>query len=185
MAVNANQILDEMAIPLKSFVAKRISNKQDAEEITQEALLKIYNGLKGLKDNSKLHAWIYRITRNEIIDYYRKNSKAVEIVELYDGIDDGSGEDQNSNKEIAGCLSAMIENLPDKYRQAILLTELEHLINKELARQLGISLSGAKSRVQRARRMLKEMLTCCCSLEFDSLGNIIDYKHKTSECRYC
>jgi len=79
----------------------------------------------------------------------------------------------------------MIENLPDKYKEAILLTELNQLTHKELGESLGISLSGAKSRVQRARKMLKEMLTSCCSLEFDVMGNIIDYKHNMSKCKYC
>lgn len=185
MVVNINQVMEEMAIPLKSFVRKHIANEQDAEEITQDVLLKIFNGVNSLKDNSRIHAWIYQITRNVIIDYYRKNSKSVEFVELYEELAEEFYEDQNSNKEIADCLKTMIENLPDKYKQAILLTEFNHLTYKELGEMLGLSVSGAKSRVQRGRKMLKEMLTSCCSLEFDRMGNIIDYRHNTSDCKYC
>lgn len=185
MAVNINQVLEEMEMPLKSFVRKHIANEQDVEEITQDVLLKIFNGVNSLKDNSKIQAWIYRITRNAIIDYYRKNNKPIGVVELNEEVEEKSCEDQNSNKEIAGCLKAMIENLPDNYKQAILLIELNHLTHKELGELLGISTSGAKSRVQRARKMLKEMLTSCCSLEFDSMGNIIDYRHNMIDCKYC
>lgn len=185
MLVSINQVLEEMAMPLKSFVRKHIANEQDAEEITQDVLLKIFSSVSGLKDDSRIHAWIYRITRNAIIDYYRKANKSVDFVELNDELEEKLYEDQNSNKEIAGCLKAMIENLPDKYKEAILLTELNHLTHKELGALLGISISGAKSRVQRARKMLKDMLTSCCSLEFDGMGNIIDYKHNMSKCKYC
>ncbi len=185
MENNINQVLEEMAIPLKSFIRKRISNEQDAEEITQDVLLKILRGVNSLKDNSRIQAWIFSVARNAITDYYRKTNKSIEFVELFEEIDEKFYEDQNSNKEIAGCLKAMIENLPDKYKQAILLTELNHLTHKELGELLGISISGAKSRVQRARKMLKEMLTSCCSLEFDRMGNVLDYKHNRSECKYC
>lgn len=185
MLGSINQVLEEMAMPLKSFVRKHIANEQDAEEITQDVLLKIFSSVSGLKDDSRIRAWIYRITRNAIIDYYRKANKSVDFVELNDELEEKLYEDQNSNKEIAGCLKAMIENLPDKYKEAILLTELNHLTHKELGALLGISISGAKSRVQRARKMLKDMLTSCCSLEFDGMGNIIDYKHNMSKCKYC
>lgn len=185
MAVNINNVLEEMAVPLKGFVRKHIANEEHAEEITQDVLLKIFSGIGSLKDNSRIQPWIYQIARNAIIDYYRKTDKSIEFVELFEEVEDNSNEDQNSNKEIAGCLKAMIESLPDKYKEAILQVELNDLTHKELAELLGISISGAKSRVQRARKMLKEMLTSCCSLEFDVMGNIIDYKHNMSKCKYC
>jgi len=185
MATNINQVLIEMAIPLKRFIRKYIANEQDAEELAQDVLLKIFGGVSSLRDNSRIQPWIYRIARNTITDYYRKTNKPIEFVELPEEIEEKYYEDQNSNREIAGCLKAMIENLPDKYKEAILLAEFNHLTYKELGELLGISISGAKSRVQRGRKMLKEMLTTCCSFEFDGRGNIIDYRHNMSECKYC
>lgn len=185
MAVSINNVLEEMAVPLKGFVRKHIANEEDAEEITQDVLLKILNGIGGLKDNGRIQPWIYRIARNAITDYYRKSDRYIEFVELFEEVEENNNEDQNLNKEIAGCLKAMIENLPDKYKDAILLVEFNDLTNRELGDMMGISISGAKSRVQRARKMLKEMLTSCCSLEFDVMGNIIDYKHNMSKCKYC
>ena len=185
MVININQVLEEMAIPLKNFIRERVAYEQDVEEIAQNVLVKIFSGANTLKNSSRINPWIYQITRNAIIDYYRKNSKTVRLVELNEELAEVYYEDQNSNKEIAGCLKAMIENLPDKYKQAVLLTEFKHLTQKELSVVLGLSISGAKSRVQRARKMLKEMLVSCCSLEFDSMGNIIEYKHNMKDCKYC
>ena len=83
----------------------------------------------------------------------------------------------------------MVESLPDDYRQALLLTEYEGLTQRELAERLGLSVSGAKSRVQRAREKLKEMLLDCCHFEFDRLGRVIDYQPKyacftNQECKW-
>lgn len=80
----------------------------------------------------------------------------------------------------------MIDNLPEPYREAVVLTELEGLTQKELAGRLGISLSGAKSRVQRGRQQLKEMLFDCCRFEFDRRGGVVDCEPRSkSDCPEC
>ena len=70
----------------------------------------------------------------------------------------------------------MIERMPDHYRQALMLSDIQGLRQRDLARREGLSLSGAKSRVQRGREMLKGMLLNCCRFEFDKNGNPIDYE---------
>jgi RNA polymerase sigma-70 factor (ECF subfamily) len=78
----------------------------------------------------------------------------------------------------------LISTLPAPYRDALVLTEFEGLTQKEMAERLGISLSGAKSRVQRGREQLKRMLLERCQFEFDRLGRIIDCKPRTRHaCR--
>lgn len=89
------------------------------------------------------------------------------------------------SREMADCFKTILNHLPEKYREAIVLTEFENLTQRDLAQRLGLSLSGAKSRVQRARAKLKEILLGCCQLEFDRLGNITDYKRKHPTCKYC
>ncbi len=106
-------------------------------------------------------------------------------MKLTEDITNEPDDDLSSNEEIVSCLKAMINHLPEKYKQAIILTEFQNLTQKELSERMGLSLSGAKSRVQRARSMLKETLLGCCHLEFDRLGNIIDYTHKTKDCKFC
>jgi len=185
MAVSINYIWEELSIPLASFVRKRIPSETDADDVLQEVFIKIYNNIEDLTDDRKIHAWVYRITRNAIFDYYRRHNKPIELLEAPDNLAIEPDEDLTSNLEIASCLKAMIESLPDKYKEALLLTEFENLTQKELSERMGLSLSGVKSRVQRGRRKLREMLLGCCHLEFDRLGNVIDYQHKSKECKYC
>lgn len=79
----------------------------------------------------------------------------------------------------------MMEELPEKYREALHLTEIQGLTQKELAERLNISLSGAKSRVQRAREKLKGVLLECCHVEVDRRGKVMDWESKEPDCRYC
>lgn len=164
---------------------KRVENEEDADDILQEVFIKIHNNVGGLMDHSKIHVWIYSITRNTIIDHYRKNNKKYEILELPEDIESFTEKESSYNLEIAHCLKNMVNTLPDIYKQAIILTEFKNMTQKELSEKMGISLPGAKSRVQRGRKKLKEMLLDCCCLEMDRRGNIVDYKHKSDECKYC
>ena len=76
----------------------------------------------------------------------------------------------------------MVGALPDAYRETLRLTEYEGLSQKQLSEQLGISFSGAKSRVQRARAKIKEQLLDCCHFELDHAGRIIDYQPHCACC---
>lgn len=178
-------IWDEFSGPLRRYIIKRVASAEDAEDILQEVFLKIHNNLKNLEDEKKIHAWIYTITRNTITDYYRKNSRMPELIELDEKISENRSLELTANLEIAACLQGMIKVLPEKYQEVILLSEFEKLSHKEIGEKLGISVSGVKSRVQRGRKMLEEMLLGCCQLEFDSLGHVIDYEHKEKNCKFC
>lgn len=179
-----NTIWKQFNAPLRNFIRKRTIIEYDTEDILQEVFLKIYSNIEKLNKINNTKAWVYMITKNTIIDYYRK-SKKLNIIKLNENIFSKKQENISVNKEISVCLTSMINSLPQKYKQAIVLTEFYNVKQKDLAKQAGISISGAKSRVQRARAMLKEQLFICCNLEFDKFGNIIDYKHKTKDCKFC
>lgn len=169
-------IWQEFSAPLRGFIKKRIPKEEDTDDILQEVFIKIYKNIGNLKDNDKIHAWIYTITRNTINDYYRKGNKITKETPLLKEMPQRHDDELSTHKEIVSCLKSMVANLPDKYRNAIILTEFQNLTQRELSEKMGISISGAKSRVQRARKKLKGMLLECCSFEFDRCGNIIDYK---------
>lgn len=140
-----------------------------------------------LKESDKIHAWVYTIARNAIIDFYRAQRFEKNNSELSEDIPDES-EDLDvptTSEEMAQCLKVMVKYLPEKYKEAIILTEFQNLTQKELSERLGLSVPGAKSRVQRARIKLKEMLLGCCHLEFDHQGNVIDYENKNNGCKFC
>ncbi len=184
---NVETIWEQFSKPLLSYIKRRVRNEQDADDILQNVFYKIYNNIDSLRETEKIHAWVYTIAGNAITDFYRTQRFEKNSCELTEDIPDECEnlDTPTGNEEIAQCLKAMISYLPEIYREAIILSEFQNLTQKELSVKLGLSLPGAKSRVQRGRAKLKEMLLCCCRLEFDCQGNIIDYKHKCSDCKFC
>lgn len=178
-------IWEEFNKPLKSFIQRRIKYDQDVDDILQNVFFKIHNSISSLRDTDKIHAWVYRIASNTIADFYRTQRYEVNTIELPEDIISDADDELTANDEIAQCLKVMIDYLPENYKQAIILTEFQHLTQKELGERMGLSVSGAKSRVQRARAKLKQMLLGCCQLEFDRLGNVVDYQHKCNDCKFC
>ncbi len=168
---------------LRVFINSRISDDTGADDILQNVFLKMHSGLSSLKDATKLQSWLYQIARNAIIDYYRSQKPAVDIPEWLPqpGTDPG----EKVTQELSECLQPMIKLLPKNYREAVILSELRGLTQKGVAKVQGTSLSGAKSRIQRGRALLKEMLADCCRLEFDHSGRLCAYERKGKACDSC
>jgi RNA polymerase sigma-70 factor, ECF subfamily len=188
-------IWQELQTRLRAFIAARVADQADVEDLLQEVFLRIHRHLDSLEQADRLQAWVYQITRNAIIDHYRAPSVRRELpaggpADL-DGLDStavlpGEAGDAAELRELAACLHPLIERLPGTYRQAIRLTELDGVRQNAAAAQLGVSVSGMKSRVQRGRQHLKQMLLECCHLELDRRGGIIDYRLRPGQsCTNC
>ncbi len=165
---------------LLAFIRSRVSDDAAAEDLLQEVFVRIHLNLCCLRDLSKLESWVYQITRNAITDHYRRRKDLLEIPESLPVEDEYPVEDLQA--ELASGLKEMVLELPPAYRDALLMTEYSGLSQNELAEKLGISLSGAKSRVQRARQMVRDMLLACCHFELDRWGRIIDYQERCCCC---
>ncbi len=158
---------------LRSFVYRKVKDKALAEDIVQDVFLKVYSQINNLKDSEKITGWIYQITRNVITDHFRKQAKS-----LYAEEPELAGEQSNYNECVVSCLTDMLQNLPAKYREALELTEFENLSQLQLAERLQISYSGAKSRVQRARQLLREKMDQAYNIKVDAYGNAIVCKDR-------
>ena len=167
-------------VSLLQFIRRRVADQASAEDILQDVFLKVHTRIDTLKDADKLQGWLYQLTRNAIIDHYRRSRLTSSVSDDIPAFE--SGQEEDVAKQLVPSVKAMLADLPAAYREALLLTEYEGLTQKELAERLGLSLSGAKSRVQRARQQLKQMLLDCCHFEFDRRGAIIDYQPRCSCC---
>ena len=170
----------EFGNQLKAFISRKISDTSVADDILQDVFIKIHSNVDNLKDEQKIKGWIYQITRNSIIDYYRKRKNDNQA--LNDSYGYEMATEVDPDQEIALGLEEMVKKLPPKYAEALLLTEFKGLKQKELATKIGLSISAAKNRVQRARQMIKDDLMKCCHFEFDRYGTIIDYHPITCCC---
>lgn len=162
---------------LTGFVYRRVKDQAVAEDITQDVLIKVFTKVGQLQSTDRIGGWIYRIARNSIIDYFRSRSKSIPIHEL-----DWDNDGPSLNACVETCLKEMLETLPAHYRQALELTEFSNLSQLELATKLNISYSGAKSRVQRARQILKERMHSTYNIKVDHYGNVVTCENLTCGC---
>ncbi len=184
MSAETDKIWSEFHDRLRNFILSRVRNESDADDILQDVFLRIHKNMHSLEQEDKVRPWIYQIARNAIVDHYRAHQERMAPAQLTDipAEDPGAGE---LSEEVASCLGPMINRLPDPYRQAVLTTELSGRTQKDAAEELGLSVSGMKSRVQRARQKLRDMLLDCCHFELDRRGTITDYWPKDPTCRRC
>lgn len=186
MLMTTEHIWNTFHAQLKGFILKRVPDQDEAEDILQDVFLKIHTHIHTVRDEDKLVGWMYQIARNAIYDSFREQRHgATKGSNDYQEAEYALAEDMPEESVIAEllpCITAMVQSLPTAYQEALMLTEYEGLSQKQLSERLGISYSGAKSRVQRAREKLKAMLLDCCHFQFDRLGNVIDYQPRHACC---
>jgi RNA polymerase sigma-70 factor, ECF subfamily len=177
---NLQQSWSDVASHLRGYIRTRVPDHFAAEDILQDVYLKAHTRLAQSEQPKNLEAWLFQIAKNAIVDHYRKLRRTEEVDDSL--LAEDAELDIEDAEKLKASFRRMVQNLPEPYREAVILTEIEGLTQKELAGRLGISLSGAKSRVQRGRDMLKKDLTECCEFEFDARGKVIDYKPKGECC---
>ncbi len=145
-------------------------SRDDAYDLSQEAFLKAYRGIKNFRQDSSFKTWIYHITANVCRDYLRKGRKfqEVSIDEPVHG-NDGDMEKQltaNSrgpdeayeSKELSEFIQSLINDLQQEYKEIIVLREMQQLSYEEIANVLNCSIGTVKSRLNRARKILKDRI---------------------------
>ncbi|RJG47539.1 RNA polymerase sigma factor SigZ [Motilimonas pumila] len=153
---------------LRQYISKRLDDASAIDDILQDVYLKASSKRHQLKSTDSLLNWLYRISHNAIMDYYRQRK-------TYEALPDNlaaqqENKDSHARQELAQCLVPLIKELPEKYAIALQLSELEGMPQQAIAQQLGLSLSGAKSRVQRSRVKFREHLLRCCDFEVGQEG---------------
>ena len=171
MTTTTEHIWNKFHNKLFQFIKKSVKDSDTANDILQDIFMKIHLRLNTLKDEDKLTGWVYQITRNSILDHFKKQKPQAELPLMLSELK----EEKTFNEELSNCLKPIIDQLPENYKDAILQTELGHLSQKEYAEKLGISYSGAKSRVQRAKKQLHDLFNECCTIHSDKYGNITEH----------
>jgi RNA polymerase sigma-70 factor (ECF subfamily) len=170
-----NTIWIDLNEELYKFILGKVKDEQTSKDIHQEVFLKIQTKIHQLKHTSKLTSWVYQITRNTIIDYFRKvNNKSVSISDLEIPEAEVNSFDYSN---LTSCINQKIESLSSLHKEAIILTAFKNYSQKELAEHLKISYSGTKSRVQKAKKILRENILDCPNVESDSTGKLIDFEN--------
>lgn len=162
---------------LRGFVGRRVANPADVDDIVQGVFLQMHRSLDRIRAGERIHAWLYSTARRAITDYYRSATRRREVLagdaadlEALQTVGEAPADDGQGRREVTACLAPVVDRLAPADREAIALTEIQGLPVAEAAGRAGLSLSGMKSRVQRARRRLREAILGCCQVALDGRG---------------
>lgn len=158
---------------LYSAALRLTRNAADAEDLVQETYLRAYRGFGGFTEGTNLRAWLYRILTNTYINTYRAAKRRPEIADvedvedlyLYhrlgpagDGVQSRSAEEEALASFTDDEVKAAIESLPDVFRIAVLLADVEGFSYKEIAEITDVPIGTVMSRIHRGRRALQKAL---------------------------
>jgi len=188
--MSPEELWNAYSLELKFYIMRHVPDKYEAEDILQEVGIRIQKNASKIKDITNIKAWLYRITYNLIVDYFRGTNKYSFIEDINEVSLPATPEYENYNKEMAECLLKLVEYLPLTYKEAIIESDYNGKKQSLLGQKWGLSNSGSKTRIQRARKKLKAVLLNCCEVKSDKAGNIIELcnkNHKGTEfsCLKC
>jgi RNA polymerase sigma-70 factor (ECF subfamily) len=164
-----------VAAQIRPFVERRVA-AHDVDDVMQEILQRVHTGADTLDDDTRFAAWIHRVARNAITDNYRRTGRRGAKHDAFAAEWRGDADEkEDALASLSVAVRAFVEMLPTPYREALQLTEIEGLTMREAAEREQVSVSGMKSRVQRGRRLLRELFEACCEIALDARGHVIEY----------
>lgn len=177
MIINSHQKVTHIWLTSKegvyNYALKQTKDKEVANEITQQVLMKIY---QACFKNTKVHntrSWLFQIAHNAIIDYQKQQQK-IKTTTIYPL----PTADQSIWSDLAIFLEPLINFLPPKYAIPLKMHAIEGLKQAEIAQKLNLGLSATKSRIQRAKNLLRQEIETCCHLETRADGQVLDFRIK-------
>ena len=178
IAPDARGAWRELEARLRPYVARRVRGPADVDDVVQDVFVRLQRGLSSLRDGERFGGWVYRVAEHAVVDHLRARARHP----LANGNDaetkadagEATDTDPALEADLAECVALFVSRLPSPYREAITLTELQGLTQKEGAEMLGLSLSGMKSRVQRGREQIRRMFEECCEISTDARGHVLD-----------
>ena len=168
---------------LRGYITARIGDADAAADLAQDVVTRSL-AAGALERAEDLNGWLFRAAQNAIVDHHRSRRARNPDDQLGDLVEPELVEraPNRATRELARCVQPLIEDLPAKYRDALLAVDIEGQTHHAAAAQAGISTSGMKSRVQRGRHHLRDLLTRCCAVHVTRDGAISAYEPPAAPC---
>ena len=176
MTSNTAALNNEFLTRLRAFVRGRVRSEHDAEDIVQDVLTRLVQHDDSVNSQS-VYAWMFTVARRAIIDRSRAPANRAHADVTNASVVEPAN-DQSASAELAKCMEPMLAMLDAGDRALLQRIDMVGESQADVARELGMSMSGLKSRVQRARQRLRAQLEDCCAIERDRIGQPADYERR-------
>lgn len=181
-AATTAHVWESFSADVRRYFARRVAEPQDADDLVQEVFLRVHRHLPELRAGERVAPWVFRVARHALIDFYRRRATRDVAEPVDESLPMDEGDDASMTELVASWLEDFLPALDAADHEALRLADIDGVAQTELARRWGVSVSGAKSRVQRARRRLRELVLACCHVEFDRHGNVLGYEKRERCC---
>jgi RNA polymerase sigma-70 factor, ECF subfamily len=172
-AKNIEQAWESLHVQLKSFIMSKVRDNAMADDILQDVFIKAHAKIESLREGDKIVPWLYQVTRNQVLDYFRAQKKDLFPEDPLPEADEDSARLSATMQTAVRDMIGMMDDLPKEYCEALCAIELEGISQKAWSEKSGIPYSTVKSRVQRARQQLRDMMMKCCHYQFDRYGTVL------------
>lgn len=173
--LDLTQLWQDLAQPIRRFLQARLADHAAVDDLLQDIFLAAYLKAEQLHDFERSEAWLWQIARHKLIDHYRARRETSSLDAMLEA------ENNQQPPILAGfdrCVEQMLSRLPSQDRWVLQRTAFEGMSQQALSIELGLSFSGTKSRVQRARQKLRVLFDQCCTVERDAAGHVLGcYSH--------
>lgn len=176
IAPEARGAWNEIEQRLRPYVARRVASAADVDDVLQDIFVRMQRGLADLRDGERFGGWVYRVAQSAIADAGRARARSpvtsMQEVPETAAMERSDGDELQA--ELGACVALFVARLASPYREAVTLTELEGLTQKDAAEMLGVSLAAIKSQVLRGRAKIRDMFEACCQISVDRRGRVTE-----------
>ena len=170
-------IYDQFYQRVKRFILSYVKDEWTAEDLTQEAFIRIQKNLDGVRDASRLSSWIFRIAFNLCQDHFRSrkvlSSHECELSEATEAFREAIVQKKLEQCEMGECVQGVVDLLPESLRNVIVLFDMGELSHREIAEILDTTVENVKVRLHRGRKRLKALLEERCTFELDERSVLV------------
>jgi len=175
--MSTEEVWDEYSFTVLRYFESKVNSISVAEDLRQDVFIRVHGNLDKLEEEQKVQNWLSVVSRNVLIDYWKTLGKARE-----NATDQVQTESDFFGEAATQCVTNMIAEMPSEYGEPLQLSEIEGMKQKDVAKRLGLSISGAKSRIQRGRKLLRKSITTCCHIELNRRNELVDGECRNSNC---
>ena len=172
-------VASEIIPPLTRYLRHFAGDKSVADDLLQETLVRVSRGLKTFEGRSDVKTWAFTIATRVAADYFRHPERRVAFVDILDmgdleelAIDESPIDQKLAVSEMNACIREVVDTLPEDYRAALVLHDLEEVSVRQIAEICGVTIATVKIRVHRARKRLREALEAQCEFYHDDNDNV-------------
>jgi RNA polymerase sigma-70 factor (ECF subfamily) len=169
-------IHDQFYERVRKFILASVRDDSVADDLVQDAFIRIQENMDSVKDSSKVSSWIFRIAHNLCQDHFRARKKSSSHEEIHDGLvnlQETPLQKKVEQGEMSRCVQDQLNLLPESLRSVLIFADIMEFSHQEIANILGLSVENVKVRVHRARKKFKGILEEKCTFEVDERNLLV------------